>query len=126
MKGLVLKMSCHKFASNVVEKILVYADHDTKQKIVSEVLHIEYGIDPVHAMMVDAYGSEHRPEFIDLNLAFSDFHLKIMLSKQHSIKSKETKENSCMPVSGHISRPSSVSQGQRSSPSISLLVSGDS
>jgi len=59
-------MSRHKFASNVVEKILVYADHDTKQKIISEVLDNGYGSDSVHAMMVDAYGSEYRPEFFAL------------------------------------------------------------
>jgi hypothetical protein len=57
MKGSVLKMSRHKFASNVVEKVLVHADPDTKRRLIAEVLDIEYGVDPVHAMMMDAYGS---------------------------------------------------------------------
>ncbi|KAJ3551788.1 hypothetical protein NP233_g13012 [Leucocoprinus birnbaumii] len=60
MKGLVLKMSRHKFASNVVEKILVHADHDTRRKLVNEILEMEHGVDPVHAMMMDAYGSKHK------------------------------------------------------------------
>lgn len=57
MKGLVLKMSRHKFASNVVEKVLVHADSDTRRKLVDEILDTEHGVDPVHAMMMDAYGS---------------------------------------------------------------------
>ena len=62
----------------------------------------------------------------DLNfLPSSNFHLKIMLFKQRSIKFKGTSENSCMPVSDYISWPSSASQNQRSNPSISSLVSGD-
>jgi len=100
MQGLVLKMSRHKFASNVVEKILLYADHDTKQKIISEVLNSEYGSDPVHIMMGDAYGSG----CTDPNpLSLSNFYLKIMLFKQHSIKFKGSSENSYMPVLDHIS-----------------------
>lgn len=118
MQGLVLEMSCHKFASNVVEKILVYADHDTKQKIISEVLGNEYGSDPVYAMMLDGYGSEYRPE----SLPLSNFQLKIMLFKQCSIKFKGTSENFCVAVSDHTS---SVSQNQRSNPSMSSLVSSN-
>jgi pumilio RNA-binding family len=57
MKGLVLKMSRHKFASNVVEKVLVHTDRETKRKLVAEILEVQHGIDPVHAMMMDAYGS---------------------------------------------------------------------
>lgn len=58
MKGSVLKMSRHKFASNVVEKVLVNANPETRFKLVDEILTIEHGVDPVHALMMDAYGSK--------------------------------------------------------------------
>ncbi|KXN89244.1 hypothetical protein AN958_05998 [Leucoagaricus sp. SymC.cos] len=57
MKGLVLKMSRHKFASNVVEKVLIHADSETRRKLVGEILDADHGVDPVHAMMMDAYGN---------------------------------------------------------------------
>ncbi|XP_006458112.1 hypothetical protein AGABI2DRAFT_199387 [Agaricus bisporus var. bisporus H97] len=57
MKGSVLKMSRHKFASNVVEKVLVNANPETRFKLVDEILTIEHGVDPVHALMMDAYGN---------------------------------------------------------------------
>jgi pumilio RNA-binding family len=95
MKGNVLKMSRHKFASNVVEKVLVHANSETRSKLVDEILTTEHGVDPVHALMMDAYGSKL---YKFLTLCCCSVLIQTMSSKLLLIRSAVNRESCFTPV----------------------------
>lgn len=59
LRGQLLQMARHKFASNVCEKALVTADSETRQLLVQEMITPRPdGVSPVVTMMKDQYASE--------------------------------------------------------------------
>lgn len=60
LRGQILQMARHKFASNVCEKALVCADPDSRRLLVDEIMtSTQDGVNPIAAMMKDQYASEH-------------------------------------------------------------------
>ncbi|KAI0093927.1 armadillo-type protein [Irpex rosettiformis] len=58
LRGRMLQMSRHKFASNVCEKALVTADPDSRRQMIEEVMRQRQdGSSPVVTMMKDQYGN---------------------------------------------------------------------
>jgi len=59
LRGQMLKMGRHKFASNVCEKALVCAEPDTRRLLIDEMLIAsQNGVSPTVTMMKDQYASE--------------------------------------------------------------------
>ena len=58
LRGRMLQMSRHKFASNVCEKALITADPDSRRQMIEEIMRQRQdGSSPVVTMMKDQYGS---------------------------------------------------------------------
>jgi pumilio RNA-binding family len=58
MRGQMLHMARHKFASNVVEKALVTADSDNRRVLIEELMMTRPdGSNPIAVMMKDQYAS---------------------------------------------------------------------
>ena len=61
LRGRILHMSRHKFASNVVEKALLSADSASRRGMIDEMMTIRKdGSSPVHSMMKDQFASKSR------------------------------------------------------------------
>ncbi|XP_016471291.2 pumilio homolog 4 [Nicotiana tabacum] len=57
LTGQIVRMSQHKFASNVVEKCLVFASPEERQILVNEMLGLTDENEPLQAMMKDPFGN---------------------------------------------------------------------
>lgn len=59
LKGNMLKMAQHKFASNVCEKALVCSDFENRRRLLHEIMAPKPdGVSPVAEMMKDQFASE--------------------------------------------------------------------
>jgi pumilio RNA-binding family len=59
LRGQMLHMSRHKFASNVCEKALLTADAESRRALIQEVMTSKQdGVSPIATMMKDQYASE--------------------------------------------------------------------
>ena len=59
MRGQMLQMARHKFASNVCEKALVTADSERRRVLIEEMMTPKAdGVSPIVTMMKDQYASE--------------------------------------------------------------------
>ena len=59
LRGQMLHMSRHKFASNVCEKALLTADPESRRALIQEVMTSKQdGVSPIATMMKDQYASE--------------------------------------------------------------------
>ena len=59
MRGQMLQMAKHKFASNVCEKALVMADPENRRLLIEEMITPKAdGVSPIVTMMKDQYASE--------------------------------------------------------------------
>lgn len=59
LRGQLLQMARHKFASNVCEKALVTSDSEIRRLLVQEMIDARQdGVSPVIMMMKDQYASE--------------------------------------------------------------------
>lgn len=59
LRGQMLHMSRHKFASNVCEKALLTADPESRRALIQEIMASKQdGISPIATMMKDQYASE--------------------------------------------------------------------
>lgn len=59
LRGQMLHMSRHKFASNVCEKALLTADAESRRALIQEVMISKQdGVSPIATMMKDQYASE--------------------------------------------------------------------
>ena len=64
LRGHMLTMSKHKFASNVVEKAIVTADSAGRELLIDEIMLTgEEGQDTITLMMKDQYASMYMPFF---------------------------------------------------------------
>lgn len=60
LRGQMLHMARHKFASNVCEKALVTSDPVTRSLLIDEImLPKQDGVSPIVTMMKDQFASEH-------------------------------------------------------------------
>lgn len=58
IRGQVLQMSKHKFASNVVEKCVAFGNAQERRDLISEVCHAKQdGVVPLHVMMKDQFAN---------------------------------------------------------------------
>jgi hypothetical protein len=61
LRGQMLNMSRHKFASNVCEKALLTADPESRRALIQEMMTSKQdGVSPIATMMKDQYASESR------------------------------------------------------------------
>ena len=61
LRGQMLHMSRHKFASNVCEKALVTADAESRRLLIDEIMTPKQdGISPIMGLMKDSFGSRSR------------------------------------------------------------------
>ena len=59
LRGQMLNMSRHKFASNVCEKALVTADSESRRLLIEEIMSPKQdGVSPIVTMMKDQFASE--------------------------------------------------------------------
>jgi len=59
LRGQMLNMSRHKFASNVCEKALVTADPESRHLLIEEIMSPKQdGVSPIVTMMKDQFASE--------------------------------------------------------------------
>jgi len=59
LRGQMLHMSRHKFASNVCEKALVTADGENRRQLIEEIMTPKPdGVSPIVTMMKDQFASE--------------------------------------------------------------------
>lgn len=58
IRGQILHMARHKFASNVCEKALIFTDPDSRRALIDEIMAPRPdGVTPIIAMMKDQYAS---------------------------------------------------------------------
>ena len=59
LRGQMLNMSRHKFASNVCEKALVTADYESRRLLIEEIMSPKQdGVSPIVTMMKDQFASK--------------------------------------------------------------------
>jgi pumilio RNA-binding family len=59
LRGQMLSMARHKFASNVCEKALVTADPESRRNLINEIMTPKQdGVSPIITMMKDQFASE--------------------------------------------------------------------
>jgi pumilio RNA-binding family len=59
LRGQVIYMARHKFASNVCEKALLFSDPETRKKLVDEIISSPPGVNnPMATMMKDQFASK--------------------------------------------------------------------
>lgn len=59
LRGQMLQMARHKFASNVCEKALVTADSESRRLLIEEIMAPKAdGVSPIVTMMKDQYASK--------------------------------------------------------------------
>ena len=70
LRGQMLNMSRHKFASNVCEKALVTADPESRRLLIEEIMSPKQdGVSPIVTMMKDQFASELTLQVLQLALA---------------------------------------------------------
>lgn len=84
LRGRILQMSRHKFASNVCEKALVTADPENRRALIDEIMRPRQdSSSPIITMMKDQYASTSnadRSQTISLTGLFSDYVLQRALT----------------------------------------------
>jgi len=69
LRGQMLQMARHKFASNVCEKALVTADIASRNSLIDEIMTPKQdGVSPIITMMKDQFASEHTPATFQFTL----------------------------------------------------------
>ena len=67
MRGQILALARHKFASNVCEKALMCADADSRRKLIDEIMTPKQdGLSPIMGLMKDSFGSKCKTHCTDL------------------------------------------------------------
>lgn len=67
IRGQVLQMSKHKFASNVVEKCVAYGSQSDRRALIDEVCHAKAdGVIPLHVMMKDQFANYVVQKMLDI------------------------------------------------------------
>ena len=95
LRGQMLHMACHKFASNVCEKALILADPESRRILIDEIIARPNGVSPVVAMMRDQYVSDYPDDprfFARFLINVSDY--------EHWLSSKTIKGSRWFPGSG--------------------------
>lgn len=93
LRGQMLNMSRHKFASNVCEKALVTSDHESRRLLIEEIMSPKQdGVSPIVTMMKDQFASKLTPWVPQLASCLTVVLIDYVLQRALSVAEGEQKE----------------------------------
>lgn len=93
LRGQMLNMSRHKFASNVCEKALVTADSESRRLLLEEIMSPKPdGVSPIVTMMKDQFASTFAPGQCDSSRSLTIVIVDYVLQRALSVAEGEQRE----------------------------------
>lgn len=105
LRGQMLHMARHKFASNVCEKALTTADPESRRFLIEEIMTPRQdGVSPILTMMKDQFASKYATACLIVDFLNGPFPLQTTSYSEHCLWWREIRGRRWLPKSGPSSR----------------------